>query len=549
MKNIKNKIIEYNLPIRIAAAIILIGIILIIFIFNRNIKVKEYNNKYYSFNYDSTWKISKKSNSKIKLKNSSKATLNIDIISIEDEYKYSDITDIIDEITYDINKQNKGYKLISKKQDKVTKNEFNGYKLLYESDSSQAMIIVTKTGENILIFNYESSNKYFDIILDSAQNIIYNFSIKPKKIELTHKISLDTEKITFSKNDKLVKKLNKSKTYEIASNNYLVNYSIPSIFKPYDFDSVYGSYIYDDEKNTMTFATQILPTNIYDEVLDDKKGVKSTYNYIKKDKKNYKNIKEKLSKFNIGKYKGYIYKITYTYEFLSKENVEAYIIVLPLNKNHIFTIRIEGKNIKVPEELINKIKINNIKNYSSYIHRKVDKGNISAELKRFSKDDKSEFDSIKLSVPDKYRELDNSNNMYKKRFYGLNHDQDNDEYQYEIEYELFSTYSELKDVIKGENDDIDFYKKHGNYTKLISIGSNNFNGKDYSIYEGSYYKNKRLYNNGNKYTRFKVYRKVLINKLKNGGYLKIRIDGNNTDVKNSMFKDLTNIKIENKKYE
>ena len=549
MKDIKNKIIEYNLPIRIAAAIILIGIILIIFIFNRNIKVKEYNNKYYSFNYDSTWKISKKSNSKIKLKNSSKATLNIDIISIEDEYKYSDITDIIDEITYDINKQNKGYKLISKKQDKVTKNEFNGYKLLYESDSSQAMIIVTKTGENILIFNYESSNKYFDIILDSAQNIIYNFSIKPKKIELTHKISLDTEKITFSKNDKLVKKLNKSKTYEIASNNYLVNYSIPSIFKPYDFDSVYGSYIYDDGKNTMTFATQILPTNIYDEVLDDKKGVKSTYNYIKKDKKNYKNIKEKLSKFNIGKYKGYIYKITYTYEFLSKENVEAYIIVLPLNKNHIFTIRIEGKNIKVPEELINKIKINNIKNYSSYIHRKVDKGNISAELKRFSKDDKSEFDSIKLSVPDKYRELDNSNNMYKKRVYGLNHDQDNDEYQYEIEYELFSTYSELKDVIKGENDDIDFYKKHGNYTYLISIGSNNFNGKDYSIYEGSYYKNKRLYNNGNKYTKFKVYRKVLINKLKNGGYLKIRIDGNNTDVKNSMFKDLTNIKIEKKKYE
>ena len=202
MKKIIKILKKYHLAFLIAAIIAAIGTILVLMLVDKKINTKTFENNYYTFNYDTKWSITNKSNLMVKLKNDDKATLNVEIVQMDDEYKYSNISDFIDDILYDINDQNKEYKLISQKDSKITKSSYDGYKFLYESDSSQVMITIAKTGDKVIIFNYEAKNKYFDILLDSVQNIIYNFKLKPDTFDLSYKISVDTNNIAYSKNDR-----------------------------------------------------------------------------------------------------------------------------------------------------------------------------------------------------------------------------------------------------------------------------------------------------------------------------------------------------------
>ena len=163
MKKIIDKLKKYKLIIIIALIIVIIGTTLIFTLNGKNIDMYAFNNNYYDFNYDKTWQVKDKSDLSVSLNNKNKASLNIELINIDDEYKYSDLSDIIDDLLYTINSQNSDYKLISKKEDKVTKLEYSGYKLLYENDESQAMITILKSGDKVVVFNYEALNKYFDI--------------------------------------------------------------------------------------------------------------------------------------------------------------------------------------------------------------------------------------------------------------------------------------------------------------------------------------------------------------------------------------------------
>ena len=67
------------------------------------------------------------------------------------------------------------------------------------------VINIIKNGERVILFIYESPNKYFDILLDSVQNIIYNFKFQPLKYNLKTKIELADDKITFAKNQDIAK--------------------------------------------------------------------------------------------------------------------------------------------------------------------------------------------------------------------------------------------------------------------------------------------------------------------------------------------------------
>ena len=438
MKKIIKILKKYHLAFLIAAIIAAIGTILVLMLVDKKINTKTFENNYYTFNYDTKWSITNKSNSMVKLKNDDKATLNVEIVQMDDEYKYSNISDFIDDILYDINDQNKEYKLISQKDSKITKSSYDGYKFLYESDSSQVMITIAKTGDKVIIFNYEAKNKYFDILLDSVQNIIYNFKLKPDTFDLSYKISVDTNNIAYSKNDSLVSKIKELKTYEIANSNYYVNYSIPDIFRMTSFDSKSGTFDYKENNNRITLNTYIFNFNIYDYVDSSKEysNIYSDYSYVKKDSDKYLNFVDGTSEFNIGKYKGYIYKISYTTTEYVKNDIDAYIIAIALNKNHILRIKVEGTNIKVPKELIDSIKINSVRNYSSYITRNIDNGNLLVELKRFVNYNYNEYESLKLKLPDKYREIDKQGNIYSDRYFGLNYDSNNEVYQYNVHYKF-----------------------------------------------------------------------------------------------------------------
>lgn len=549
MKKIIDKLKKYKLIIIIALIIVIIGTTLIFTLNGKNMSMYAFDNNYYDFNYDKTWQIKDKSDLSVLLNNKEKASLNIELINIDDEYKYSDLTDIIDDLLYTINSQNSNYKLISKKEDMVTKLEYSGYKLLYENDESQAMITILKSGDKVVIFNYEALNKYFDILLDSVQNIIYNFALKPEKFELTSNITVNTEEMDYANNISLANKLIDTKDYTMASQNYEVNYSIPSIFKIKDFYSNYGNFEYKDSDGKIKITTGVYKVNMYD-YIDSSKTIGTIYSdcsYMKESPDTYKDLKEKISEFKIGDYSGYIYKISYTYHFVDDRQEEKYIIAVAINKNHIFEVKIEGEGIKIPKKLIEQIKINSVNNYSSYIIRNVENGYFNVEFKQFKDYNYKDYYLINLKLPEKYREMPSYLNVYTKRYFGLNYDHDNEVYQYDIVYDFSSYYVDA--VIKSANSSMNSNSKYGAVSEMQEEEPIILNDKKFLVYSGSYYKMGALYNSNESNIVYKVNKKILVYELENSRYLTITIDANDTDINDNILRELTDFSVSEEVYD
>ena len=207
---------KYKIAIIIALAIVLVGILcLVLFnVLKSNSKLIALDEKNYSLKYDNSWKIKEKKDNYVSLNHkSSKSLLKIEVIDLDKEYKYSDIDDLIDEIVYNIGEQNKTYKLISKQKDIFTKYEFKGYKLLYETETEQVMIMTFKKSDKLIVASYEAKNKYFDMLLDSVQNIVYNFNTTDENFELKNSIKTETSEISFSESEDLDKILTDTKEY------------------------------------------------------------------------------------------------------------------------------------------------------------------------------------------------------------------------------------------------------------------------------------------------------------------------------------------------
>ncbi len=548
MKKIIDKLKKYKLIIIIALIIVIIGTTLIFILNGKNIDMYAFNNNYYDFNYDKTWQVKDKSDLSVSLNNKDKASLNIELINIDDEYKYSDLSDIIDDLLYTINSQNSDYKLISKKEDKVTKLGYSGYKLLYENDESQAMITILKSGDKVVVFNYEALNKYFDILLDSVQNIIYNFALKSEKFELTSNITVNTEKMDYASNISLANKLTDTKDYIVANQNYEVNYSIPSIFKLKGFYSNYGDFEYQDSDGKIKITTNVYRTNMYDYIDSTKTygTIYTQYSYMKELPDTYKDLKEKISEFKIGDYSGYIYKISYTYHFVDDRQEEKYIIAVAINKNHMFEVKIEGEGIKIPQKLIEQIKINSVNNYSSYIVRNVENGYFNVELKQFKNYNYKDYYLINLKLPEKYRETASYLNVYTKRYFGLNYDYDNEVYQYDIDYDFSNYYVDA--VIKSANSSMNSNSKYGTVLEMKEEEPIILNDKKFLVYSGSYYKKGALYNSNESNIVYKVNKKILVYELENSRYLMITIDANDTDINEDILRELTDFSVSEEVY-
>lgn len=161
--------------------IILIIIGVLIYKYISKSQIKEISNNNYSFQYDNTWNMTKKDELEaILIHKKSKSKLEIRIKELKDEMQYKTIEEIFDSLLYNIQKQNDNYKLIYQERSKITINEIDGYKILLETNENQAAINLFKRGNKLVIFIYEASYGYFDILLDSVNNIIYNFKLDSK---------------------------------------------------------------------------------------------------------------------------------------------------------------------------------------------------------------------------------------------------------------------------------------------------------------------------------------------------------------------------------
>lgn len=540
-----------------AASVLLLGvcIMLLVGLFVNHSSIKRINNENYAIQYDKTWKIKEKKENSIVLKHSSGSKVTIQIAELADEYRYSSIDDLIDEVIYSVQKQNSNYKLISKNEDKLTKYKYKGYKLLYENDKEQAMLCLYKKSDKLITIRYEADDRYFDILLDSVHYIIYNLNVKDKKFDLKQDIKLETSNIEYSKNDKLDKKLKDVETYEVASNHYLVKYNLPKIFERKTLDSKLGQFEYRDDQHNIYLTTSILNRNIY-EYLDKDEEYGNVYNdykyYHEKGNKDYSDFKESVAKLD-GKQLGYIYKNTYTnnnaYKVTktdvkkAKEHCESIILLYALDNNHFLMIKLEAKGMAITQKLIDMIKLVESINYASYVIPEIEDNFLIGKLQGYVNYNHNNIRTVTIKIPDKYKEIDKNTNVYEERNYAYNYNEDIDKYDYTVRYKLLKTKPD--DYIKIINNTY-IKTAYGASKYLTYSGDLTVNGNKFKVYDGGYTDISGIMFTSNR-IKYYVNKKVLFYEMPDDGNLYVEIDGNGKDITNDVINELVNFTVETKK--
>ena len=157
------------------ATIVLIGWIVI---FKSTDKINIYEDNNMKFEYDSSWSISRNSNDTISLTHKTNSFVDLKVSKITSNNYNSGISSISDEIKYDIEKQDSKYKLLKEEEKKIGKKGYDSYKMLYENEDSQSLVIVLRNQERLYVINYTAKNEYFDILLDSFQTILGSLELK-----------------------------------------------------------------------------------------------------------------------------------------------------------------------------------------------------------------------------------------------------------------------------------------------------------------------------------------------------------------------------------
>lgn len=163
--------------------IVLLLILCIILLFlNISGRRSEVFNNYFEISYDSTWNLNKKTEKELEIEHKkSKSILSIKYKIVEDDLFDVSLSNLINDLSYSIQKQNSKYKLISKD---VKSFKYDAYELLYEDDKEQALVTIVKKDNVIVFITYNASSEYFDIVLDSVDSIINTLEIfSGEKIE------------------------------------------------------------------------------------------------------------------------------------------------------------------------------------------------------------------------------------------------------------------------------------------------------------------------------------------------------------------------------
>lgn len=548
MKKIFNK---YKLSFLIAIIILVIGIILLILFNNKNNSVlKTLVNSSFISNYDNSWKIKNNIDSNVVLEHiKTKSILTIEIIELEDEYKYQTISEIKDDFMYEIEVQNKNYNLIAQESTKLTKNNYDGYKILYELDERQSLVLIGKTNNKLIIFNYKADFIYFDLLLDSVNNIIYNFDLTKENYKLTYNMDYELTEMNFKDNELLDSNLKDTNDYEIGVNNYLVNYSIPSNFILNSFNSTFNYFSYDEENYRISINATIYRRNIYEYIdRNTDSWMYEEYEQIQKNEE-YSNQKEELINLENN---NYAYKISYiskgtkyddNFEKIEYDKLNEVIYLLyNLDKNHVFEIKINSTDIEISKNFIDMIKINSKKSISSNFDIVTLDNNLIGELKRYTDYNKDKVELVKLKLPTKYTEIDKETNLFEKRNYVIGYNEDTGIYDYEITYSLIDGY-DMNRSIENINSGYKSYSSYGEYKTLENIDTKTLNEKDFNIYKGYYY-----YRTGGLLKTeedfiYKINTIVLFYTISEDSYLQIEIECNDKEISEEILKDLTNFEI------
>ena len=155
------------------AIVIIISVIM--FLLNNDVKIKEYSNDDIELVYDSTWKLVCKNSLELKHRKS-KSTFKVVSKDLESNYYDTSLNDMIKDIVYDVQTQNKGFILIDTEENISEK--YEGYSYLYEKDEEQVLVNIYKKDNKLVIAYYSASSEYYDIVLDSVDAMLDSLEIK-----------------------------------------------------------------------------------------------------------------------------------------------------------------------------------------------------------------------------------------------------------------------------------------------------------------------------------------------------------------------------------
>lgn len=547
---------KYKIPFLTSLTILVLGVITLVSFqtFHKTGLIKELTNSVYQTKYDDSWKIKDESDSKIIFQHKkSKSLLTIEIIPLEGTYAYATVEDMVDEILYTIESQNKDYKIISKNEDVFTKNKYSGYKALYEDGNHQVLIMVYKKGEKLIFSSYEATNDYFDILLDSVHNIVYNFDVKEEQFPLKEKINIDLTEATYDDSEYFKDKFTKTTDYYIASDHYYVSYAVPSEFSAFGHNTLIRTHNYRNDKPyySISLGVSVYPRNIY-EMLDKEESSNVFKKQIYEKDENVIGIEEQLSYLG-NPYNRYLYHLSYDEKCELYGSIRPYDsichyemanLLFTLDRNHVFDVEIRSTHIGIPKNLIDNIKINKIENYSTYVENHIEGDNIISELID-SYDYKNDYRII-LKVPKKYTEYNatSSQDLTEEKFFGLNYNEDTNLYDYKVEYQLGTIVDDYEEAIKDKVDFVnDWANKNYKYDNMKRMKDLNINGHTLVEYAGG---NEDL--GGILFTnidRFLYYidRRLLFYKINDDNMLVIEIEGNGKKVTDDIIKDLTNFDL------
>ena len=133
--------------------------------------LSKYQSNTISFSYDQSWSVSKVDGNIYLTKNNG-SVITMSIVPLTEEMENMSIEEINSSVISKLINENDEYKKITDTSMKVTSVYYDGYKTLLENNTSEALVYVTATNDSVLIINYTAKNKYFDMSLDSVENIV-----------------------------------------------------------------------------------------------------------------------------------------------------------------------------------------------------------------------------------------------------------------------------------------------------------------------------------------------------------------------------------------
>ena len=203
--------------------------------------------------------------------------------------------------------------------------------------------------------------------------------------------------------------------------------------------------------------------------------------------------------------------------------------------NHILVVVFENKNASISKELVDSFTINYYKNISSYIKREEVDNHLVSHLKAKEAKTPSEI-NVDINLPLSYKELGHKDNVYEKRVFASNYNDNIEEYDINVEYRI---YSNEKYAINDINSLINNNKSNGNYRNLTLEGNRKYNDEDFKVYNASFTSKNGLF-----YEKTYVSNvKLLIYKLSSDKVLCIKIRVNNVSINNDIINELTSFII------